>query len=84
MTKINRVSVFKDDYSIILFDGVCNFCNSSVNFIIERDYKNRFKFASLQSDKGQEFLKQFNLDTENLKTIILLENSRYFTKTTAC
>jgi predicted DCC family thiol-disulfide oxidoreductase YuxK len=83
MTKINRVSESKDDYSIILFDGICNFCNSSVNFIIDRDYKNRFRFASLQSDKGQELLNQFNLDTQNLKTIILLENGGYFTKTTA-
>ena len=83
MTKINQVSTTKDSYSIILFDGICNFCNSSVNFIIERDYKNRFRFASLQSVKGQELLKQFNLDSQNLKTIILLENGGYFTKTTA-
>jgi predicted DCC family thiol-disulfide oxidoreductase YuxK len=72
-----------NDNTIVLFDGVCNFCNSSVNFIIDRDYKNRFRFAALQSAKGREFLKQFNLDTENLKTIILIENGKYYTKTTA-
>jgi len=72
-----------NDFSIVLFDGVCNFCNSSVNFIIYRDYKKRFKFTALQSGKGQELLKHYNLDTENLKTIILIENEKYFTKTTA-
>jgi predicted DCC family thiol-disulfide oxidoreductase YuxK len=72
-----------NDNSIILFDGVCNFCNSSVNFISERDYKNRFKFAALQSVIGKELLKQFNIDTENLKTIILIENGKYYIKTTA-
>ncbi len=72
-----------NDNSIIVFDGVCNFCNSSVNFIIDRDYKTRFKFAALQSDKGKELLKHFNMDTENLKTIILIENRKYYTKTTA-
>ena len=69
--------------SIILFDGVCNFCNSSVNFIIDRDYKNRFMFASLQSDSGKELLNRFGLDAENLKTIILIEGEKYYTKTTA-
>lgn len=71
------------DYSIILFDGICNFCNSSVNFIIDRDYKNRFRFAPLQSGSGKELLEKFNLDADNLKTIILIEDGRYFTKTTA-
>jgi len=69
--------------SIILFDGICNFCNSSVNFIIGHDNKNRFKFASLQSDSGKKLLNRFGLDTENLKTIILAEGDKYYTKTTA-
>lgn len=73
----------KNEYSVILFDGVCNFCNSSVNFIIERDYKNRFKFAALQSQTGKEMMRKFTLDSENLKTILLIENGNYYTKTTA-
>jgi predicted DCC family thiol-disulfide oxidoreductase YuxK len=71
------------DKSIVLFDGVCNFCNSSVNFIIDRDYKDSFRFAALQSEKGIELMKGFGLDSENLKTIILIENGKYYTKTTA-
>ncbi len=73
----------KDVYSVILFDGVCNFCNSSVNFIIKRDNKDHFRFAALQSETGKELMKQFGQDSENLKTIILIENGRYYTKTTA-
>lgn len=73
----------RNEFSVILFDGVCNFCNSSVNFIIERDYKNRFKFAALQSGKGQELLRRYNINTDNLKTIILIEGGKYYAKTTA-
>jgi len=68
---------------IILFDGVCNFCNSSVNFIIDRDKKDIFKFASLQSDFGQNKLKQFNLSSDNLSTLILISDNKYFTRSTA-
>lgn len=68
---------------VILFDGVCNFCNSSVNFIIDKDKHNIFRFASLQSDFGQKRLKEYNLPTEKLSTLILISDNKYFTKTTA-
>jgi predicted DCC family thiol-disulfide oxidoreductase YuxK len=71
------------NYKIILFDGVCNLCNWSVNFIIERDTKNIFKFAALQTEKGKELIKKFNLDTSNLTTLILIEGEKYYTKSTA-
>jgi len=71
------------NHSIILFDGVCNFCNSSVNFIIKRDNKNKFKFAALQSDFGKEMLGKLSLQSENLKTLILIEDARYFTRSGA-
>lgn len=44
------------DHPVILFDGVCNLCNSSVQFIIRRDPKSYFRFAALQSDKGRELI----------------------------
>ena len=44
--------------AVVLFDGVCNFCNSSINFIIDHDKKNYFKFAPLQSEIGQKLLKE--------------------------
>lgn len=62
--------------NIVLFDGVCNLCSSAVQFIIKHDPNARYKFASLQSDLGQKFLDQFNLDSTELQTIILVnENS---------
>ena len=68
---------------IILFDGICNFCNSSVNFIMARDCKNKFKFAALQSEAGQELMKKFNLDPKVLSSFILVEDDKYYTKSTA-
>ena len=67
--------------AIILFDGVCNFCNGSVNFIIERDKKNYFKFAPLQSEIGQTFIEKFDLSA--IDSIILIENDEAFTHSTA-
>jgi predicted DCC family thiol-disulfide oxidoreductase YuxK len=68
---------------IILFDGVCNFCNYWVNFIIDRDNENEFKFAALQSEAGKKTLNKFNLDMEDFDTFILVEGENYFTKSTA-
>ncbi|UZR93334.1 thiol-disulfide oxidoreductase DCC family protein [Chondrinema litorale] len=69
-------------YSIILFDGVCNLCNGSVNFIIDHDKKNRFKFTSLQSETGQKLLETHNLNLE-LESIILIENEKTYQKSDA-
>lgn len=69
--------------TIILFDGVCNFCNSSVNFIIKHDKNNFFKFAALQSEKGKELLKRYNIESERLGSIVLIENGKAFTKSSA-
>jgi predicted DCC family thiol-disulfide oxidoreductase YuxK len=69
--------------SIILFDGVCNFCNVAVIFIIQQDRNAKFNFASLQSTFGQEKLKQFGLSSDELSTIVLLNKGRIFTKSSA-
>jgi predicted DCC family thiol-disulfide oxidoreductase YuxK len=71
------------DKGIILFDGVCNFCNSSVNFIIDRDKKDYFRFASLQSVESLEILSRFGLDSSNLTTLILVVKEKYYIKSTA-
>ena len=69
---------------IVLFDGVCNLCNSTVQFIIKRDTNNQFKFSSLQSEYGQNFLKERNLDSSDFKSIILyVPEVAYYTKSTA-
>jgi predicted DCC family thiol-disulfide oxidoreductase YuxK len=68
---------------LILFDGVCNFCNASVAFIIKRDPEGVFKFAPLQSDAGQVLLRKFSLSTTDLDTMVLIEDDRAFTRSTA-
>ena len=69
--------------SIILFDGVCNLCNSSVQFVIKHDKDKKFMFASLQSTAGQLLLKQFDLPLQDFNSFILIENEKVFLKSTA-
>lgn len=71
------------DTSIILFDGVCNFCNSSINFVIDHDLQKHFKFAPLQSEIGQRILKQFNKNTEDFDSVILFKNNQLCQKSEA-
>ncbi|MGE5943890.1 MAG: thiol-disulfide oxidoreductase DCC family protein [Flavobacteriales bacterium] len=59
------------DKKLILFDGVCNLCNSSVQFIIKHDKKDRFLFASLQSDVGKNIIEVFDIDTNKTDSILL-------------
>ena len=56
---------------LILFDGICNLCNASVNFIIKHDKKDRFRFAPIQSKVGQQIVKEHNIDTSRCDSIIL-------------
>ena len=69
--------------SIILFDGVCNLCNSSVNFIIKNDKKEHFLFASLQSDAANEILLQFTSKKIDYKSILLIKDGIIYDKSTA-
>ncbi len=71
------------DTKIILFDGVCNLCNSGINYIIDHDKNNRFKFASLQSDAGQSFLKKSGLNDKDFDSVILIEGEKFYTKSSA-
>ena len=68
---------------IILFDGVCNFCNSSINFIIDHDPEKHFKFAPLQSEIGQGILTKFNKNTEDFDSVILLKDNQLYQKSEA-
>jgi predicted DCC family thiol-disulfide oxidoreductase YuxK len=67
---------------IILFDGVCNLCNKSVQFIIKRDSAGSFKFASLQGETGQFLLKRYGLKND-LNSFILIENNKGYLKSSA-
>ena len=68
---------------IVLFDGVCNFCSHSVNFIIERDAENYFKFAPLQSETAKNLLKEYKIDKGETDSVILIENGAAYTHSTA-
>lgn len=68
---------------VILFDGVCNLCNSSVQFLIRHDRKNIFLFASLQSAYGQRILEKFHLPTQEHESIILVEGDSYYSESGA-
>ena len=68
---------------IILFDGVCNLCNSAVQFTIKHDKKKQFMFAALQSDTGQQLLKQYQLQQENFSSFVLIKDGQVFLKSTA-
>lgn len=67
----------------ILFDGVCNFCDSSVNFIIKRDRKNQLLFAPLQSPAGRELAGQYGFKNDYLGSMVFVENGKAYTRSTA-
>ncbi len=69
--------------SILLFDGVCNLCNGAVQFVIVRDRKNKFRFASLQSSSGQDLLLKFGLNISDFDSFVFITQDQYFTKSTA-
>jgi predicted DCC family thiol-disulfide oxidoreductase YuxK len=68
---------------VIVFDGVCNWCNAWVNFTIDHDPHGRFKFGTLQSEPAQQILKDLRLPADDFETFLLLEQGRVFTKSTA-
>lgn len=65
-----------------MFDGVCHFCNSSVQFIIKRDQAAYFRFASIQSEAGQTLLAQYSISTD-VDSVILIEDGCAYTESTA-
>jgi predicted DCC family thiol-disulfide oxidoreductase YuxK len=68
---------------IVLFDGVCNFCNASINFIIDRDSGNNFRFAALQSETGRKLLEQHGYNNNILDSVVLIKNNRVYKKSAA-
>ena len=68
---------------IVLFDGVCNFCNDTVRFLIPRDRTGRLRFAALQSETGREIRRRFGLDPDALETMVVVEGDRCFVKSAA-
>lgn len=69
--------------NVVLFDGVCNVCNSAVNFIIDRDPQARFHFASLQSPQGIALAESHGVGATKLSTMVLIDGGRAYTNSTA-
>lgn len=73
----------EDSHNIILFDGVCNLCNSSVLFMIKHHKKDRFRFAALQEPYGAFLVDKYRIDTKKIDSIILIENGKAYWRSTA-
>lgn len=71
------------EHPLILFDGICNFCNSAVNFVIKKDKEAVIHFTPLQSPKGRLYLKQYNYPVNNLNSFVFIEDNKVYTKSTA-
>jgi predicted DCC family thiol-disulfide oxidoreductase YuxK len=74
---------FPENTAVILFDGICNLCNASVNLVIKHDRKDHFRFAPLQSQEGIALLKKFNVDQQEKETVVLIENNQAYTRSSA-
>lgn len=68
---------------VLLFDGVCNLCKGSVQFVIKRDARRLFRFASLQSDVGARLVQQFGIEQGALTSVILIVDEKAYRKSSA-
>ena len=68
---------------VVLFDGICNLCNSSVRFILKHDTREQFLFSSLQSDASEKLLLHLNYKIRQMNSILLVENGQIHEKSDA-
>ena len=71
------------DHPVILFDGVCNFCNAVVKFVVRQDKKKIFRFAALQSPAGETLLKKYQLDWQRRDSFVLIDNAKVYQRSSA-
>jgi predicted DCC family thiol-disulfide oxidoreductase YuxK len=72
-----------DQGPVILFDGVCNFCNAAVNLVLKNDLSKSILFAPLQSKARQALQSQHSFNFSEMSSFIFIENGRHFTKSSA-
>ncbi|MCW3073056.1 MAG: thiol-disulfide oxidoreductase family protein [Flaviaesturariibacter sp.] len=72
-----------EEHPVILFDGVCQFCNGMINFVIKQDKKGHFRFATLQSEAGQRLLQEYGLDQVGFNSFVLIQNGKAYQRSTA-
>jgi len=68
----------EDNRHIVIFDGVCKFCNKSVNFIIKRDPEGLFVFTPMQTDLAKELMKKYNISNVGIDTFLLIKNEKCY------
>jgi len=68
-----EITALPKDKKIILFDGICNLCDASVQYVIKHDKKDSFRFVSIQSQLGQEILNYIEIDNKKVDSIVLYE-----------
>ena len=77
---MNDVVKLSYERSVVIFDGECKFCSSSVNFIIKRDPRGHFRFLPRQSEAGEEVLKIFYPNNDFPDSLILIQNGEVFVR----
>ena len=80
---MNRLVAPSNASPIVLFDGVCNLCDRSVQFILDRDPTGVFRFASLQSDTGRALLVDHQIDPDALASIVVVDGETAYTRSDA-
>ena len=70
------MTIIPENKQLILFDGVCNLCNSSVNYVIKHDKDDVFRFAPLQGETGKAIIEKFNLGTLQTDSILLYSEGK--------
>ncbi|WP_321515506.1 thiol-disulfide oxidoreductase DCC family protein [Marinifilum fragile] len=68
---------------IVLFDGVCNFCNTTVRFVLAYNRAENIQFSPLQSDFAKQLLAQHNLSSDDMNTVVFIEDNKAYTRSTA-
>ena len=68
---------------IVLFDGSCGFCDRMVRFVLDRDPYRKFRFAPLQSKIARELMLRHHLDPDNLDSVVVIDDDKAYTKSTA-
>lgn len=77
------MKIVKMPKKIVLFDGVCNLCNTAVQFILKRDKKAQIHFAALQSEAGQALMQEFGLEKASLDSFIFIDEGKAYIKAAA-
>ena len=80
---MNDILKLSETNPILLFDGVCNLCNGAVQFVIKYGSKDVLRFTALQSEVGQQILEHFDLPKEDIFSVILLDNGKIYTRSSA-